>query len=205
MRAVATATKISAGTSVDDAAALKKLAKQAGEAAQLLKLLGHEKRLAGSLLSRRARRDDRRANWSASPSSANRRCRSILQNCAPTVWSNSGAPRRRCITASSIAGAAPPAVAEGNLLRRSEVRFLPWLSMWWNLARTAGRSSPTAGSMRRRSTATTRRSGRCCRNSSPANPATCWRPAAAPASMWCISPAIPPTSPGGRAISTRRI
>lgn len=36
-----TPTKISAG----DAATLKKLAKQAGEAAQLLKLLGHEKRL----------------------------------------------------------------------------------------------------------------------------------------------------------------
>jgi len=46
MRAVATtATKLSAGPSVDDAAALKILAKQAGEAAQLLKLLGHEKRL----------------------------------------------------------------------------------------------------------------------------------------------------------------
>jgi ArsR family transcriptional regulator, virulence genes transcriptional regulator len=45
MRAAAatgtTPTKISAG----DAATLKKLAKQAGEAAQLLKLLGHEKRL----------------------------------------------------------------------------------------------------------------------------------------------------------------
>ncbi len=43
MRAAAatTPTKMSAG----DAAALKKLAKQAGEAAQLLKLLGHEKRL----------------------------------------------------------------------------------------------------------------------------------------------------------------
>jgi DNA-binding transcriptional ArsR family regulator len=36
-----TPTRISAG----DAAVLKKLAKQAGEAAQLLKLLGHEKRL----------------------------------------------------------------------------------------------------------------------------------------------------------------
>lgn len=46
MRAVATlARKPSAGNDVDDAAALKKLAKQAGEAAQLLKLLGHEKRL----------------------------------------------------------------------------------------------------------------------------------------------------------------
>jgi ArsR family transcriptional regulator, virulence genes transcriptional regulator len=46
MRAVATAaTRSSTGTSADDAAALKKLAKQAGEAAQLLKLLGNEKRL----------------------------------------------------------------------------------------------------------------------------------------------------------------
>jgi DNA-binding transcriptional ArsR family regulator len=46
MRAVATtAAKISTQTSTDDEAALKKLAKQAGEAAQLLKLLGHEKRL----------------------------------------------------------------------------------------------------------------------------------------------------------------
>jgi len=46
MRAVATlARKPSTGNGADDAAALKKLAKQAGEAAQLLKLLGHEKRL----------------------------------------------------------------------------------------------------------------------------------------------------------------
>src|SRR3954470_12102966 len=46
MRAVATtATKLSTGNGADDAASLKKLAKQAGEAAQLLKLLGHEKRL----------------------------------------------------------------------------------------------------------------------------------------------------------------
>jgi DNA-binding transcriptional ArsR family regulator len=46
MRAVATlARKPITGNGVDDAAALKKLAKQAGEAAQLLKLLGHEKRL----------------------------------------------------------------------------------------------------------------------------------------------------------------
>src|SRR4051794_7322228 len=46
MRAVATtATKLSTGNGADDAAVLKKLAKQAGEAAQLLKLLGHEKRL----------------------------------------------------------------------------------------------------------------------------------------------------------------
>src|SRR5260221_6640237 len=46
MRAVATTlAKLSAGTSFDDAGVLKKLAKQAGEAAQLLKLLGHEKRL----------------------------------------------------------------------------------------------------------------------------------------------------------------
>jgi len=42
--AAATATK-SPNISVDDAASLKKLARQAGEAAQLLKLLGHEKRL----------------------------------------------------------------------------------------------------------------------------------------------------------------
>ena len=46
MRAVATtATKLSTGPSADDAAELRILAKQAGEAAQLLKLLGHEKRL----------------------------------------------------------------------------------------------------------------------------------------------------------------
>ena len=45
MRAVATATRIPAATSADDAAELKKLAKQAGDAAQLLKLLGNEKRL----------------------------------------------------------------------------------------------------------------------------------------------------------------
>jgi DNA-binding transcriptional ArsR family regulator len=36
---------MTAGIGADDAAALKKLAKQAGEAAQLLKLLGNEKRL----------------------------------------------------------------------------------------------------------------------------------------------------------------
>jgi DNA-binding transcriptional ArsR family regulator len=36
---------MTAGIGTDDAAALKKLAKQAGEAAQLLKLLGNEKRL----------------------------------------------------------------------------------------------------------------------------------------------------------------
>src|SRR5256885_13791842 len=48
MRAVATTiAKLSTGNGADDAAALKKLAKQAGEAAQLLKLLGHEKRLLG--------------------------------------------------------------------------------------------------------------------------------------------------------------
>src|SRR4051794_35743485 len=46
MRAVATtATKTPAAMGADDAAALKKLAKQAGDAAQLLKLLGNEKRL----------------------------------------------------------------------------------------------------------------------------------------------------------------
>ena len=49
MRAVATlARKPSAGNGVDDAAALKRLAKQAGEAAQLLKLLGQ--REAGFLI-----------------------------------------------------------------------------------------------------------------------------------------------------------
>jgi DNA-binding transcriptional ArsR family regulator len=42
MRAVATAAR---GIDVDDAASLKKLARQAGAAAQLLKLLGNEKRL----------------------------------------------------------------------------------------------------------------------------------------------------------------
>jgi DNA-binding transcriptional ArsR family regulator len=42
MRAVATAVP---GIDADDAAALKKLARQAGAAAQLLKLLGNEKRL----------------------------------------------------------------------------------------------------------------------------------------------------------------
>jgi DNA-binding transcriptional ArsR family regulator len=46
MRAVATtATRMPAGIGADDAAALKKLTKQAGDAAQLLKLLGNEKRL----------------------------------------------------------------------------------------------------------------------------------------------------------------
>jgi DNA-binding transcriptional ArsR family regulator len=46
MRAVATAARrIPAETSADDAAALKKLARQAGDAAQLLKLLANEKRL----------------------------------------------------------------------------------------------------------------------------------------------------------------
>src|SRR6202022_3837045 len=46
MRAVAkTATRMPAGIGAADMAALKKLAKQAGEAAQLLKLLGNEKRL----------------------------------------------------------------------------------------------------------------------------------------------------------------
>jgi DNA-binding transcriptional ArsR family regulator len=46
MRAVATTRKTPAARmDADDAAALKKLAKQAGEAAQLLKLLGNEKRL----------------------------------------------------------------------------------------------------------------------------------------------------------------
>jgi ArsR family transcriptional regulator, virulence genes transcriptional regulator len=41
----ATARKIPAGNGDADAADLKKLAKQAGDAAQLLKLLGNEKRL----------------------------------------------------------------------------------------------------------------------------------------------------------------
>ena len=46
MRAVATATKrMPAGTDANDAAALKELTKQASDAAQLLKLLGNEKRL----------------------------------------------------------------------------------------------------------------------------------------------------------------
>ena len=46
MRAAAAALrKMPAGIGADDAAALKKLAKQAGDAAQLLKLLGNEKRL----------------------------------------------------------------------------------------------------------------------------------------------------------------
>src|SRR5258707_12830056 len=46
MRAVATAARrMAADTGADDAAALKTLAKQAGDAAQLLKLLGNEKRL----------------------------------------------------------------------------------------------------------------------------------------------------------------
>jgi DNA-binding transcriptional ArsR family regulator len=46
MRAVATAARRPpAETGADDAASLKKLAKQAGEAAQLLKLLGNKKRL----------------------------------------------------------------------------------------------------------------------------------------------------------------
>src|SRR5882724_599787 len=46
MRAVATAARrMAADTGADDAAALKRLAKQAGDAAQLMKLLGNEKRL----------------------------------------------------------------------------------------------------------------------------------------------------------------
>jgi ArsR family transcriptional regulator, virulence genes transcriptional regulator len=49
MRAVATSAKAArnmpVGIGIEDAAALKKLAKQAGDAAQLLKLLGNEKRL----------------------------------------------------------------------------------------------------------------------------------------------------------------
>jgi DNA-binding transcriptional ArsR family regulator len=46
MRGVATlATKTQSATGADEAADLKKLAKQAGDAAQLLKLLGNEKRL----------------------------------------------------------------------------------------------------------------------------------------------------------------
>ncbi len=46
MRAVATTAKeTQSAAGADDAAALKKLAKQAGDAAQLLKLLANEKRL----------------------------------------------------------------------------------------------------------------------------------------------------------------
>jgi ArsR family transcriptional regulator, virulence genes transcriptional regulator len=46
MRAeAARANKMPAGNGAEDEASLKKLARQAGEAAQLLKLLGHEKRL----------------------------------------------------------------------------------------------------------------------------------------------------------------
>ena len=46
MRAVAaTSKKMPAGPGADDAAALKELTRQAGDAAQLLKLLGNEKRL----------------------------------------------------------------------------------------------------------------------------------------------------------------
>jgi len=48
MRAAAAAakeTQFTAGADADDAAALKKLAKQAGDAAQLLKMLANEKRL----------------------------------------------------------------------------------------------------------------------------------------------------------------
>jgi DNA-binding transcriptional ArsR family regulator len=46
MTAAATlATKIPAATGADDAAALKKLARQAGAAAQLMKMLANEKRL----------------------------------------------------------------------------------------------------------------------------------------------------------------
>jgi ArsR family transcriptional regulator, virulence genes transcriptional regulator len=45
MRAVAATATMPAGIGAADAAALKKLAKQAGEAARLLKLLGNEKRL----------------------------------------------------------------------------------------------------------------------------------------------------------------
>ncbi|SDO38740.1 helix-turn-helix transcriptional regulator [Afipia sp. GAS231] len=45
MRAAAAKGTTPTKTSADDAASLKKLAKQAGAAAQLLKLLGHEKRL----------------------------------------------------------------------------------------------------------------------------------------------------------------
>jgi DNA-binding transcriptional ArsR family regulator len=46
MRAVATtAVRMRAAAGADDASALKKLARQAGEAARLLKMLGNEKRL----------------------------------------------------------------------------------------------------------------------------------------------------------------
>jgi DNA-binding transcriptional ArsR family regulator len=43
--AAAKETQFAVGASADDAAALKKLAKQAGDAAQLLKMLANEKRL----------------------------------------------------------------------------------------------------------------------------------------------------------------
>ena len=45
MRAVAAAKETQSVPAADDVAALKKLAKQAGEAAQLLKMLANEKRL----------------------------------------------------------------------------------------------------------------------------------------------------------------
>lgn len=45
MRAVATATRIFPAIDADEMAALKKLARQAGAAAQLLKMLANEKRL----------------------------------------------------------------------------------------------------------------------------------------------------------------
>ena len=55
---------------------------------------------------------------------------------------------------------------------------------------------------RRHSTATTRRSGRCCRSSSKTAPATFWKSAAAPGSTRSPSPGNGRRSPGGRPIST---
>src|ERR1700719_3404152 len=74
-----------------------------------------------------------------------------------------------------------------------------------NSARREGGSSPTAVSMRRRTIATISRSVPCCSVALRANPATWSRPAAAPASMWSISPVTCRTSCGGRAISTSHI
>ena len=62
---------------------------------------------------------------------------------------------------------------------------------------------PTGVSTPARSTAITRRSGRCCRRSCKDAPATCWRSAAAPASTRSNSRGNRRRSPGGRAtIST---
>ncbi len=63
----------------------------------------------------------------------------------------------------------------------------PWIvgALGALVASSAIRShNPTAGSMRRPSTATMRRSGPCSRPIWNARAAMCWKPAAAPASMW---------------------